>query len=206
MAEISVNFTNKRNGYDKEEVDQFVKDVEGMLQEKATEIANLQQQIADLEARLRNLTGNNPSVEEKVALYDKLMKKMKDDYANLLAPAIAKAKKLEAKAEEEYAARVDQARYCAEGIYKETADRIEAVLEANMDKLYERMDQFMYTRSLPGRFETFMDSFNDWTKKVAREVYKVSLSSKRAVATATEAVMEKATDCRETVAAIKQKD
>ena len=43
------------------------------------------------------------SIEEKVELYDKLMKKMDGDYTNLLAPAIAKAKAIEEQAEKEYA-------------------------------------------------------------------------------------------------------
>ena len=94
MTENSVNFSTKRNGYDREQVDQFVKDVEGMLQEKAVEIAGLQQQIADLEAKLEQLMGDDTTVAEKAELYDKLMEKMKGDYANLLAPAIAKAKEL----------------------------------------------------------------------------------------------------------------
>ena len=34
MAEISVQFRNKLNGYDKEEVNQFVKVAEAKLQEK----------------------------------------------------------------------------------------------------------------------------------------------------------------------------
>ena len=76
MAEISVQFKNQLNGYNKTEVHQFVKDAEAKLQEKAVALANLQQQVAELEARLNKITGTDSSVEEKVALYDKLMKKM----------------------------------------------------------------------------------------------------------------------------------
>jgi predicted nuclease with TOPRIM domain len=76
MSEFSVLFKNKLNGYDKAEVDQFVKTAEAKLQEKAYAMANLQQRVADLEARLARLTQNDTSVEEKVEMYDKLMKKM----------------------------------------------------------------------------------------------------------------------------------
>ena len=38
MAEITVQFRNKLNGYDKAEVNQFVKDAEAKLQEKASDI------------------------------------------------------------------------------------------------------------------------------------------------------------------------
>ena len=116
MAEITVQFRNKLNGYDKAEVDQFVKDAEAKLQEKALALANLQQQVVELEARLSKITGNDDSVEEKIELYDKLMKKMDGDYTNLLAPAIAKAKAIEEKAQKEYEIRMDQARCTAEGI------------------------------------------------------------------------------------------
>ena len=153
MSEFSVLFKNKLNGYDKAEVDQFVKTAEAKLQEKAYAMANLQQRVADLEARLARLTQNDTSVEEKVEMYDKLMKKMDGDYTNLLAPAIAKAQALEKKAEEEYAVRIDQARYAAEGIYKETADRIAGVVDQNMDRMYELLDRYMYSKTLPGKVE-----------------------------------------------------
>lgn len=167
MAEISVQFKNKLNGYDKTEVNQFVKDAEAKLQEKAVALANLQQQVVDLEARLNKITGNDASVEEKLELYDKLMKKMDGDYTNLLAPAIAKAKAIETKAEEEYAIRIDQARYAAEGIYTETADRIAGVVDANMDRLYDLLDQFIYSKTLPGRVEAFINDCKVLSAKIA---------------------------------------
>ena len=156
MAEISVQFSNKLNGYNKEEVDQFVKAAEAKLQEKATALANLQQQVVDLEARLNKITGGDTTVEQKVELYDKLMKKMDGDYTNLLTPAIAKAKAIEADAEKEYAIRIDQAKYAAEGIYDKTADRIAEVVDANMDRLYELLDDFIYSKTLAGRIEQFV--------------------------------------------------
>ena len=135
MAEFNVQFDNKAIGYNKKQVNQFVKDAEAMLQERAAEMAKLQQQIVDLEARLSKITGDDTSVEEKVELYDKLMKKMDGDYNNILKPAIAKAKAIEEKAQAEYEVRMDQARATADGIYAETADRIAAVVDGNMDTI-----------------------------------------------------------------------
>ena len=166
MAEFSVQFNNKLNGYDKVEVNQFVKDVEAKLQEKAAELANLQQKNAELEAKLSKITGEDASIEEKLELYDKLMKKMDGDYTNLLAPAIAKAKAIEEKAEAEYAIRIDQARYSAEGIYKEAADRIAGVVDDNMDRLYDLLDRFIYSKTLPGRVEAFIANCKYLANKV----------------------------------------
>lgn len=177
MAEFSVQFSNKLNGYDKAEVNQFVKDAEAKLQERAATLSNLQQQVTDLEARLQRITGVDASVEEKIELYDKLMKKMDGDYTNLLAPAIAKAKAIEAKAQSEYEIRIDQARYAAEGIYIEAADRIAEVVDDNMDRLYGLLDQFIYTKTLPGRISAFMKNCKAVAIKIsgsAKSVAKVS--------------------------------
>ena len=170
MAEIIVQFKNKLNGYDKAEVNQFVRDAEAKLQEKAAALANLQQQVVELEARLNRITGEDGSVEEKVELYEKLMKKMDGDYTNLLAPAIAKAKAIEAKAEKEYAIRMDQARYSAEGIYKEAADRIAGVVDDNMDRMYDLLDQFIYSKTLPGRIDAFIKNCKYLASKVGSGV------------------------------------
>ena len=177
MAEISVQFRNKLNGYDKEEVNQFVKVAEAKLQEKAVALANLQQQVAELEARLNKITGEDASVEEKVALYDKLMKKMDGDYTNLLTPAIAKAKAIEEKAEKEYAIRIDQARYSAEGIYKEAADHIAGVVDDNMDRLYDLLDAFIYSKTLPGRISSLVNNCKKLTAKVAAGANSVAKAS-----------------------------
>lgn len=174
MAEISVQFRNKLNGYDKADVNQFVKDAEAKLQEKAVALANLQQQVAELEARLSRITGEDTSVEEKIVLYDKLMKKMDGDYTNLLTPAIAKAKAIEEKAEKEYAIRIDQARYSAEGIYKEAADRIAGVVDDNMDRLYDLLDQFIYSKTLPGRIEAFVKNCKVVSAKISGGVSKMA--------------------------------
>ena len=156
MAEISVQFSNNINGYNKVEVNEYVKQAESKLQEKSIALANAQQQVEELEARLNKITSADYTFEEKVELYDKLMKKMDGDYTNLLAPAIAKAKAIEAQAEKEYAIRMDQARYAAEGIYTETADRIAGVVDSNMDRLYNLLDEFIYSKTIPGRFKAFV--------------------------------------------------
>lgn len=174
MAEISVQFRNKLNGYDKAEVNQFVKDAEAKLQEKAVALANLQQQVVELEARLNKITGADASVEEKVELYDKLMKKMDGDYNNLLAPAIAKAKAIEEKAQAEYEVRMDQARATADGIYVEAAERIANVVDDNMDRLYDLLDQFIYSKTLPGRVEAFIKDCKVISAKIAGGVSTLS--------------------------------
>jgi hypothetical protein len=156
MAKISVQFKNKINGYDKVQVQEYAKDKEARLQEKSIALANAQQKIEELEAKLTKITGADSTIEEKVELYDKLMKKMDGDYTNLLTPAIAKAKAIEADAEKEYAIRIDQAKYAAEGIYDKTADRIAEVVDANMDRLYELLDDFIYSKTLAGRIEQFV--------------------------------------------------
>ena len=156
MAEVSVQFSNKINGYNKIEVNEYVKQAESKLQEKSIALANAQQQVEELEARLSKITGADSTVEEKVELYDKLMKKMDGDYTNLLTPAIAKAKAIEEQAEKEYAIRIDQARYAAEGIYTEAADRIAGVVDNNMDRLYNLLDEFIYSKTLAGRMQAFV--------------------------------------------------
>ncbi|MBQ9760039.1 MAG: hypothetical protein IJW16_01690 [Clostridia bacterium] len=170
MAEISVQFKNKFNGYDKAQVEEYIRVTESKLQETSTALAQSQEQIAELEARLTNLTNGEVAVEEKVELYDKLMKKMDGDYANLLAPAIAKAKAIEDKADAEYAIRMDQARYAAEGIYTETADRIVGVVDgavnAKMDDLYNLIDEFLYRKTLAGRVKTFVEGCRVFSAKV----------------------------------------
>ena len=166
MAEITVQFGNKLNGYNKKEVNQFVKDAEAKLQEKAVEMANLQQQIVELEARLSKITGDDTSVEEKVELYDKLMKKMDGDYNNILKPALAKAKAIEEKAQAEYEVRMDQARATADGIYAEAADRIAAVVDGNMDRLYDLIDEFLYSKTLAGRVNNFINNCKMVSEKV----------------------------------------
>lgn len=166
MADISVQFTNKLNGYDKNEVDEFVKAAESKLQEKAVEVSDLQNRVSELENRITKLVGTDVSVEEKVETYDKLMKRMDGDYKKLLAPAIAKAKSIENKAEKEYQIRIDQARYAAEGIYKEAADRIAVVVDENMDRVYGLIGDFLKTQTLTGRIKTFVKGCKNTSVKL----------------------------------------
>ncbi len=181
MAEISIQFKNQVNGYNKDEVHAFVKATEAKLQERAAELAVLQQQIVDLEARLNKVVGEDSSVEEKIELYDKLMKKMDGDYTNLLAPAIAKAKAIEEKAQNEYEVRIDQARYAADGIYAEAADRIADVVDANMDRMYQLLDRFIYSKTLAGRIEGFVSDCKLLAKKVTYKAKKIKRAPKRVI-------------------------
>ena len=180
MAEISVQFKNKINGYDKVEVQEYAKGMEARLQEKSMALANAEQKIEELEARLNKIVGSDSSIEEKIELYDKLMKKMDGDYTNLLAPAIAKAKAIEEQAEKEYAIRIDQARYAAEGIYTETADRITGVVDNavnnNMDRIYNLLDEFIYSKTLPGRVNAFVANCKAVAQKVKEAPAKVKAS------------------------------
>ena len=66
MAEISVQFKNKINGYDKVEVQEYAKGMEAKLQEKSMALANAEQKIEELEARLNKIVGSDSSIEEKV--------------------------------------------------------------------------------------------------------------------------------------------
>ena len=185
MAEISVQFKNKINGYDKVEVQEYAKGMEARLQEKSMALANAEQKIEELEARLNKIIGSDSSIEEKVELYDKLMKKMDGDYTNLLTPAIAKAKAIEEQAEKEYAIRIDQARYAAEGIYTETAERITGVVDTavnnNMDRIYNLLDEFIYSKTLPGRVNSFIANCKAVAQKVKEAPAKAAAKVKAVI-------------------------
>ena len=185
MAEISVQFKNKINGYDKVEVQEYAKGMEARLQEKSMALANAEQKIEELEARLNKIVGSDSSIEEKIELYDKLMKKMDGDYTNLLTPAIAKAKAIEEQAEKEYAIRIDQARYAAEGIYTEAAERITGVVDTavnnNMDRIYNLLDEFIYSKTLPGRVNAFVTNCKAVAQKVKEAPAKAAAKVKAAI-------------------------
>ena len=190
MAGISVQFKSKINGYDKVEVKECIKNMEADLQKKSFELANAEQKVEELEARLTKLIGTDSSIEEKLELYDKLMKKMDGDYTNILAPAIAKAKAIEEQAEKDYATRMDQARHAAEGIYTETAERISGVVDTavnnNMDRIYNLLDEFLYTKTLPGRINAFVNNCKATAQKVKQLPAKVKT-----------AIVEKIANCKE---------
>ena len=171
MSEISVQFGNQLNGYNKTEVNLFIKSIEEKLQERAAVIDGLQQQITALEARVEALT-TPETVEavERLEKYDQLMKKMEGDYQNLLAPAIAKAKALEAQAEHDDDIRLDQARAAAEEIYEKTADRVADAVDRNMERVYELLDAYLYSRSLRGRVKSFSNTCNAISYKIASEI------------------------------------
>lgn len=181
MAEISIQFKNQVNGYNKDEVHAFVKATEAKLQERATELALLQQQVVDLETRLNKVLGEDSSVEEKIELYDKLMKKMDGDYTNLLAPAIAKAKAIENKAQKEYEVRIDQARHAANGIYEEAADRIADTVDANLDRMYALLERAMYSKTLAGRVEGLVADCKLLSKKITYKTKKIRRVPKRVI-------------------------
>ena len=189
MAEISVQFKNKINGYDKVEVQEYAKGMEARLQEKSMALANAEQKIEELEARLTKIVGTDSSIEEKIELYDKLMKKMDGDYTNILAPAIAKAKAIEEKAENEYQIRVEQAHLAAQGIYTETAERITGVVDTavstavndNMDRLYNLLDEFIYSKTLPGRVNAFVTNCKAVAQKVKEAPAKAAAKVKAAI-------------------------
>ena len=193
MADISVQFTNKLNGYDKNEVDEFVKAAEAKLQEKAVELSELQSQVAILENRLNKLVGKDLSVEAKVEAYDKLMKKMEGDYKNLLTPAIAKAKAIEDKAQKEYQIRIDQARYVAEGIYKEAAERIAVVVDENMSRVCVLLGEYLQSKTLAGRLKSLVSGCKSTGVKVVcvtKKTYdKAAVATKKTYAKAKDRIV-----------------
>lgn len=175
MSEISAQFGNQLNGYNKTEVNLFLKNIETELQKRAATIDSLQQQINAMQEQLEKAAMPEAAeAAEKIELYDKLMKKMDGDYNNLLAPAVAKAKAIQEQAERDYELRMDQARATADGIYEQTAGRIAAVVDRkvgqNMDRLYALLDEFIYSKTLPGRVEYFFKACGIASKKVASGV------------------------------------
>ena len=175
MSEISVQFGNQLNGYNKSEVNSFLQTIEEKLQERAATIDSLQNQVADMQEKLdRAATVDALDAAEKLELYDKLMKKMDGDYNNLLAPAVAKAKAIQEKAERDYEIRMDQARATADGIYELAADRIADVVDENMDRLYDLLDEFIYSKTLAGRIEKLVKGCGVVSSKVVSGVVKAS--------------------------------
>lgn len=184
MSEISVQFKTALSGYNKKEVDSFLKDeIEVRLQQKSLQIAELQKQVSELEARLEVLTGGDLAVEEKVVLYDRLMKKMNGDYENLLKPAVAKAKAIEEKAEREYEIRMDQAERSAKEIYEKTADQINAIIteamQVDLRNLESRLEQYVYAKTLTGRMETLFKKCESVVKEAGNRLQTAIQKSKK---------------------------
>ncbi len=206
MSEISTQFGNQLNGYNKTEVNLFLKSIEEKLQERAAAIDALQQQVAGLEAQIVALsTPEAVEAPEQIELYDKLMKKMDGDYQNLLAPAIAKAKAIEAQAEHDYEIRMDQARAAAEGIYAQTADRIAVVVDQNMDRLYQLLNEFIYSKSLAGRISAFVKACAAVSEKVAAGLVAASKMPGKAYNAVSVKVQEKVEKVKTAIDTYKQK-
>lgn len=192
MTEVTVQFKNQLNGYNKNEVDLVLKKLGDELQQRAVAIDAMQQKIAGLETKLEEVvTPEAVEVTEKLELYDKLMKKMDGDFRNLLAPAQARAKAIDEKAASDYALRMDQAREAADGIYALAADRIAEVVDANMDRMYGLLDDYIYSKSLPGRIQAFRQACNAASMKVASGIVAAAKVPQMAVQSATEKVKEK---------------
>lgn len=196
-----VAFKTTKKGYDPEQVDEFVRAVEEKLQEKAAQLEALQKRVDELEAtpvvpvvdaKPEEDFELNPSAAQKVALYDKLMEKMEGDYTNLLIPAVTKAKTLEEQARKEYQVRIDQARHSADGIYAEAAERINGAVSSavdnNMERIYDLIDNFIYSRSFLGRVESFMKGCKTATTRVAEALYTASKVPGKAANNVKEAV------------------
>ena len=178
MSEITVHFKNALYGYNKKDVDRFLnEEIEKRLQEKNAEIVRLQKQVAELEERIHQLTDGDETVEQKVEQYEKLVKKMDGDYDNLLAPAIEKAKEIEEKANREYEIRMDQAKYSADGIYADTAERIAEVFQQNLKKKKRRCCFGFFRSKVVG----VADSCKKVTHKVAEVIVAGEESVKRIV-------------------------
>lgn len=206
MSEISVQFSNQINGYNKVEVEKFVKDIEDELQQRAAKIDALQQDVAAMQVQLdKAATPEAMEAAEKIELYDKLMKKMDGDYNNLLAPAIAKAKAIQEQAERDYEIRMDQARATADGIYEQAAGRIADVVDQNMDRLYGLLDEFIYSKSLPGRVEAFMKACDMVSKKVAGGIVTASKLPKKAYTAVSTQVQNKVGKVKGAIDTYKQK-
>ena len=184
MSEISVQFKTTLNGYNKKEVDAFLKDeIEVRLQQKSKQIADLQKQVSELEARVETLTGGDLAVEEKVVLYDRLMKKMDGDYENLLKPAIAKAQAIERKAQAEYEIRMDQAERSAKEIYEKTVEQIGGIIEDAMQidlrNLENRLERYVYSKTVTGRIEHLFKKCESTVKEVKKQLQTVVQKSKK---------------------------
>ena len=206
MSETSIQIINAFNGYNKDEVKRVLKYKEEELQQRAAAIDSLQQQIAVLEAKLEAArTPEAVEAAEKIELYDKLMKKMDGEFRNLLGPAQAKAKAIEMKATSDYEIRMDQARATADGIYELAADRIVAVVDENMDRLYNLLDEFIYSKSLAGRVEAFIRACDKVSLKVASGLVSASKFSGKAYAAVTSAVTEKVEEVKTKVEEVKTK-
>ena len=157
MAEVVTMFRNKMNGYNKEEVNLYVKDREEKLQEKDATITSLNEQVAELQKQLAEaqeaakLAAETPApapaedsdpildaeIAEKAEKFDLLMKRWGDEE---MGPAIAKKKVI-----------LEEAERAADVFYEKSAEKVAACLDADFAKLAEALradlDAYLYSKS-----------------------------------------------------------
>ena len=177
MAEVVTMFRNKMNGYNKEEVNLYVKDREEKLQEKDATITSLNEQVAELQKQLAEaqeaakLAAEAPApapavdsdpildaeIAEKAEKFDLLMKRWGDEE---MAPAIAKKKVI-----------LEEAERAADVFYEKSAEKVAACLDADFAKLAEALradlDAYLYSKSLVGRVKTCVDYSKRISAKIA---------------------------------------
>lgn len=177
MAEVVTMFRNKMNGYNKEEVNLYVKDREEKLQEKDATITSLNEQVAELQKQLAKaqeaakLVAETPApapaedsdpildaeIAEKAEKFDLLMKRWGDEE---MSPAIAKKKVI-----------LEEAERAADVFYEKSAEKVAACLDADFAKLAEALradlDAYLYSKSLAGRVKTCVDYSKRISAKIA---------------------------------------
>lgn len=175
MAEVVTMFRNKMNGYNKEEVNLYVKDREEKLQEKDATITSLNEQVAELQKQLAEaqeaakLAAETPApaedsdpildaeIAEKAEKFDLLMKRWGDEE---MGPAIAKKKVI-----------LEEAERAADVFYEKSAEKVAACLDADFAKLAEALradlDAYLYSKSLAGRVKTCVDFSKRISAKIA---------------------------------------
>ncbi len=177
MAEVVTMFRNKMNGYNKEEVNLYVKDREEKLQEKDATITSLNEQVAELQKQLAEaqeaakLAAKAPApvpaedsdpildaeIAEKAEKFDLLMKRWGDEE---MGPAIAKKKVI-----------LEEAERAADVFYEKSAEKVAACLDADFAKLAEALradlDAYLYSKSLAGRVKTCVDYSKRISAKIA---------------------------------------
>ena len=177
MAEVVTMFRNKMNGYNKEEVNLYVKDREEKLQEKDATITSLNEQVAELQKQLAEaqeaakLAAEAPApapavdsdpildaeIAEKAEKFDLLMKRWGDEE---MGPAIAKKK-----------VNLEEAERAADVFYEKSAEKVAACLDADFAKLAEALradlDAYLYSKSLAGRVKTCVDYSKRISAKIA---------------------------------------
>lgn len=178
MAEVVTMFRNKMNGYNKEEVNLYVKDREEKLQEKDAAITSLNEQVAELQKQLAEAQeaakaaaeavpvvapaeDSDPildaEIAEKAEKFDLLMKRWGDEE---MGPAIAKKKVI-----------LEEAERAADVFYEKSAEKVAACLDADFAKLAEALradlDAYLYSKSLAGRVKTCVDYSKRISAKIA---------------------------------------